>query len=38
MKGRKRDKANVIIVQIIPVPVEEISEVFLARSSAIRFI
>jgi len=29
MKGSKRNKANIITAQIIPVPVEETSEVFL---------
>lgn len=41
MKGSRRKKANIIIVQVIPVPVEETSEVFLTltfltRSLAIR--
>lgn len=41
MKGSGRNKANIIIAQVIPMPVEEISEVFLiltflTRNLAIR--
>ena len=41
MKGSRRNKANIIIAQVIPVPAEETSEVFLTltfltRSLAIR--